>query len=527
LTYGAVKKTVAFEAQRNLVTGISYHTVADTLIAERTYTYNALGNVVARTRQRGAGPVEADDFDHNLRSELIAASLGGTNAVSGDYGYAYDPIGNRVVATNRSDVTAYASNELNQYTNIVSEVEFTPAFDDDGNQTLVKTSTGIWHVTYNAENRPVVWSNATAVIAMDYDFMGRRISKHLLSGEGETVDRLFLYDGYLQIAAIETNALVSTTFWDPTERIATRPLAMKTVGGVFTYTHDLTKNVMEVLDSAGDPIIVYDYDAFGAMTASRPYLNRFGFSSEYYDSDLGCIYYNFRHYNPLDGRWTSKDVVEERGSIPLYAFVKNVWRFIDVLGLYPGSNQQCPITAIGPAGEQIYFETQGEAMAFWSSPANTGWNVPELAGDPPPTYPGGRCCGDKLWFYVGSYDGAPCCDESKEPHVIGAYVAYWKRAKGSDGIRRRFDTLDDCVKVRNDELQPGGTVNIVETGVNGFVAGSAAAFFCAIAWGATPPGWVTTGSSFVVGSLLYPFYSNWETTNQAFHDCLSTECVRP
>ena len=34
---------------------------------------------------------------------------------------------------------------------------FTPLFDADGNQTLVKTATGIWTITYNGENRPILW----------------------------------------------------------------------------------------------------------------------------------------------------------------------------------------------------------------------------------------------------------------------------------------------------------------------------------------------------------------------------------
>ena len=31
-----------------------------------------------------------------------------------------------------------------------------PQYDADGNQTLIQTSTGIWSVTYNAENRHVL-----------------------------------------------------------------------------------------------------------------------------------------------------------------------------------------------------------------------------------------------------------------------------------------------------------------------------------------------------------------------------------
>ena len=35
---------------------------------------------------------------------------------------------------------------------------FNPEFDDDGNQTLIRTATGTWRVTYNSENRPVLWT---------------------------------------------------------------------------------------------------------------------------------------------------------------------------------------------------------------------------------------------------------------------------------------------------------------------------------------------------------------------------------
>ena len=31
------------------------------------------------------------------------------------------------------------------------------------------------------------------------------------------------------------------------------------------------------------------------------------FSSEYMDDELGLIYYNYRHLNPRDGRWISRD----------------------------------------------------------------------------------------------------------------------------------------------------------------------------------------------------------------------------
>ena len=48
----------------------------------------------------------------------------------------------------------------------MSADSFTPQYDSDGNQTLIKSSTGIWAVTYNAENRPVRWECGNTVVTM-------------------------------------------------------------------------------------------------------------------------------------------------------------------------------------------------------------------------------------------------------------------------------------------------------------------------------------------------------------------------
>ncbi len=42
-------------------------------------------------------------------------------------------------------------------------------------------------------------------------------------------------------------------------------------------------------------------------------LNPFRFSSEYYDSELDLVYYNYRHYSPSLGRFLSRDPIEEQG----------------------------------------------------------------------------------------------------------------------------------------------------------------------------------------------------------------------
>ena len=108
--------TQTYEATRDLLTGIAYHR-GSTLVAQRTYSYDTLGRPTARNTSR-QGSVVNDAFTHNNRSELVAATVNGTN-----YEYAYDNIGNRTAATEGDEVTGYVSNGLNQYTMIRRSAE--------------------------------------------------------------------------------------------------------------------------------------------------------------------------------------------------------------------------------------------------------------------------------------------------------------------------------------------------------------------------------------------------------------------
>ena len=103
-------------------------------------------------------------------------------------------------------------------------------------------------------------------------------------------------------------------------------------------TQDLAKNVCELLDGNGDVVVSYDYAPFGAVTAGPPAdavapANPFQWSSEVYDSELDLVYYNYRHYSPSDGRWLSRDPIEEQGGENLYGVcVNDCISKIDILG---------------------------------------------------------------------------------------------------------------------------------------------------------------------------------------------------
>ncbi len=300
--------TQSYEIQRDLLTGMAYHR-GTTLVANRQYSYDSLGRPTARNTSRQG-----------------------------------------------------TANNLNQYTAIG---DFTPTFDADGNQTLVKTSTGIWSITYDAENRPVNFTNAEAntVIECAYDHMGRRATKKVTVDGDIRLHQRYLYRGYLQIACCDLTrsnhpALWLIT-WDPTQPIATRPLAVQKDGtwysaparlasqdsrsqvcsrlGVWllkshpAYGWDLTKNICELYGSNGYIRTSYTYTPYGSVTESDNTWQPIQWSSEYNDIELGLVYYNYRHYNPIDGRWIGRDLIDLKD---VYKYVNNsTISSIDLLGL--------------------------------------------------------------------------------------------------------------------------------------------------------------------------------------------------
>ena len=306
--------------------------------ARHEYDYDALGRP---TRRRDtwntAAPKTTRLFTYNSRGELVGDQL----RPGGRFGYQYDNIGNRKEAFEFGSTTDYETDELNRYAGIVRNggEAFTPQYDADGNQTLVKTSTGIWQVSYNAENRPVRFVNESAktVVECTYDSMGRRFEKKVTVGGTTGFHARYLYRDYLQVAECdltgETPALVRSYLWDPSEPQATRVLAMTRWEANGTQVkehlycmHDAMKNVTSLFGEARGRRALYEYRPYGGLVTSEGNMaqeNKFRFSCEYMDDELGLIYYNYRHLNPNDGRWISRDPIAEQGGWNLFAFVKN------------------------------------------------------------------------------------------------------------------------------------------------------------------------------------------------------------
>lgn len=392
LTYpNALKRWYTREEKRDLLTKIAYQRPGSAdYLAKVDYTYDALGRPLEKKDYFNTpNPDLTHVYTYNDRDELVADVMnrGGT------YSYSYDYIGNRLTSQEGAEAAptvylsnnlnqyisgdrepsqeetgeitiVYETNSLNQYTSITDGEErpLIREYDEDGNQIKVKTSTGEWEVKYNALNQAVRFTQDTKRVECRYDYLNRRVEKTVYEGEMLVSRKRFIYCGFLQLAELDAaNAtetvqpvLRKTYLWDPMESTATRILAMTTFDETGTYvenlfyTHDLLKNTTGLFDTQGECRALYEYGPYGnvlRMEGNMAKDNPFRFSSEYADDELGLVYYNYRYYNILNGRWLNREPIGEDGNFNLYRMVyNNLFTFIDYTGSIPVKTPDAAMT---------------------------------------------------------------------------------------------------------------------------------------------------------------------------------------
>ena len=286
------------------------------IISQYDCTYDAAGFRISMSMS-GAAFTHDDTvfYGYNYRNELTNACA----LVDSDYQYSYcfDGMGNRETSNERGTNVVYAANSLNQYTSVN---DFMPEFDEDGNQILIKTATGVWQVQYNGENRPIQWSSIFSNIVMKYDRLGRRVWYNDRRGSDICEDRRFAYNNRTCVVIKDrtNNSHSNDNFiiWAPDKSFSTLPLISSDYMNNIFYMSDANANMCETISDYGNIIAHQTYAPFGAILSDDIQAlssNHFLFSSEIYDKSLGLMYYNYRHYSPNEGRWLTIDPIYDAG----------------------------------------------------------------------------------------------------------------------------------------------------------------------------------------------------------------------
>jgi RHS repeat-associated protein len=134
----------------------------------------------------------------------------------------------------------------------------------------------------------------------------------------------YTYDNLNRLSAVVDNRLTAgqntTSYaYDPASNLATRtyPNGLQRVSqnqaisGAWTasfYGYDGFGSIRQPTNSAGTVTDTYDYDAWGNavnVTGSRP--NNYLYRGEQFDGDLTLYYLRARYFNPLSGRFLTRD----------------------------------------------------------------------------------------------------------------------------------------------------------------------------------------------------------------------------
>jgi RHS repeat-associated protein len=327
------------------------------LVSRYDYTVNAIGQREAvSTSGTAFGAATADwDWGYNDRGELVEAEDLGTT--TNHRAYQYDAIGNREKTVDGllADLPAapvnYDANDLNQYIKANGVTLPVPAHDADGNYISgpLPEDAGTATLTWNAENRLVKVEKSNGdVVTCEYDYLGRRITRTVTPSGGSATTTRYLYDGWNVLTQYAGTSLNRSFTWGLDLSGSMQgaggvggllAVRIDDVSGAPSYypAYDGNGNVCQYLDSGGSDYIHVEYDPFGNLTRDKhntaddaPYL----FSSKPRDLETGLYYYGFRQYDPMLGRWPSRDPIGEGGEPNLYGFIGNESiAFVDAVGL--------------------------------------------------------------------------------------------------------------------------------------------------------------------------------------------------
>ena len=297
-----------YEINRDLMTAID-NRISGSSYSNYAYSHDALGRRTSREQSGSAFALtHTDTFAYNTRSEVTGSTNSVLTGSAYTPTYTYDKIGNRESSTGISAVSAYTANQLNQYTAIGAT---NPTYDADGNL----TSNGTWTYSWNGENRLRTATKGTTTINFTYDYLGRLVKK-----DDGTNTQVYVYDGWHCIA---TFGLLSSTLTLQTTYLWGLDLSgtLQGAGGVggllkegANYVlYDANGNIVQKLNGTGTAVMNVDYDPFGNIIRGT-LTGDYGFSTKPLIDQIDWYYYGFRYYDPVTGRWPSRDPIEELGA---------------------------------------------------------------------------------------------------------------------------------------------------------------------------------------------------------------------
>jgi len=192
-------------------------------------------------------------------------------------------------------------NTLNQLTNLSGQAL---TFDANGNLTADGQRTYAW----DAENRlvgigyPGVSGKATA---FTYDGLGRRATiSSTPAGGGSATITSYLWCGDDICQARDAGNTTTRSYYDEGEYLPGTPAQ------TLYYGIDQIGSVRRVFASTSSAM-AYSYDPYGVPLQAATPATDFVYGGMFYNADSGLYLTKYRPFDPVSGRWLSRDLIGE------------------------------------------------------------------------------------------------------------------------------------------------------------------------------------------------------------------------
>jgi RHS repeat-associated protein len=204
------------------------------------------------------------------------------------------------------------------------------SYDAMGNMTCRNTDTTTGHtcgssptgalMSYDNEGRLASWTAPSGTTASDgflYDNEGNRVLQRVNNG---TVTDTITFDGYSE-TVLSGGTITPTKYYN----VNGQRVAMRTNSTLSYLLSDVLGSSTIALDSTGTTQAVQLFAPYGAIRYSQGTMpTTYNFTGQRLDSQTGLLYYNFRYYDPVSGRFVRADTTQTNaGGMDPYAYVGN------------------------------------------------------------------------------------------------------------------------------------------------------------------------------------------------------------
>lgn len=352
LTYPNGDTTTYSYEKDGRLTNLVHKNAAGTIIASNSYALDKIGNRMSNSSQDNTISYQYDAI-YQLTQALSSTPGYSSNSNGKGSGipnatqqqkefFSYDPVGNRLT----SDKTkTYVYNQANQL--VINGGSY--AYDKNGNLTSKTTADGTTAYVWDYENRLIKVTNPDGSVSeFAYDPFGRRIEK-MVTESGATTTNRYFYDNNNILFEYDENGNIGNSY---THGPGIDEHLMVANGKDKYYYHaDGLGSVIALTDTAGKVIQSYEYDSFGNLKDQKNRIKQpYTYTGREWDKETGLYYYRARYYDPMEGRFISKDPIAILGNNYNNSYNVTFNQYVDAVQNSYAYVQNNPVNLIDPFG---------------------------------------------------------------------------------------------------------------------------------------------------------------------------------